>query len=77
MSISAIVIVVSFFKSGYFIKGLVLSVLQGLFALFAVNFIGGFTGLHIAVNFFSLGVSSLGGLPGVIFLVVTDFISLF
>lgn len=76
MIFSALVICISFLKSGCMIRGMILSIFQGVSALFAVNFIGGFTGLHITVNIFSLAVSSLGGLPGVIFLVVTDFMTL-
>ncbi len=76
MCICAVIIFVSFIKSGRFFRSIFLSVFQGLSALFAVNFIGGFTGLHLSVNIFSLLVSCVSGLPGVIFLVVTDFISL-
>ena len=76
MCLCAFVIFFAFVKSGNFFKSVFLSVFYGLSALFAVNFIGGFTGLHIPLNFFSLIVSAVSGLPGVIFLVVTDLISI-
>ncbi|MBR5233340.1 MAG: pro-sigmaK processing inhibitor BofA family protein [Clostridia bacterium] len=75
MCLCGLVILFTYIKSGRFFRSLFLSVFYGVSALFAVNFIGGFTGLHISVNLFSLLVSSLSGLPGVIFLVVTDLIS--
>lgn len=73
--VCALVIVISYFKSGKLIRSLFLSVFYGLSSLFAVNFIGGFTGLHLSVNVFSLLISCVSGMPGVIFLVVTDLIS--
>ncbi len=76
LSVCAFIIFISFIKSGRFFRSIFLSVFHGLSALFAVNFIGGFTGLHLSVNLFSLLVSCVSGLPGVIFLVVTDLISL-
>ena len=75
LSVCCFVIIISFFKSGHFIINCILSVFQGLSALFAVNFIGGFTGLHLSVNVFSLLVSCISGLPGVIFLTVSNLIS--
>lgn len=76
MLLCAFVIIISYFKSRVFFRSIILSSLQGVSALFAVNFIGGFTGLHLSVNLFSIIVSCISGLPGVIFLVVTDLISL-
>lgn len=73
--VCALVIVISYFKSGRLIRSLFLSAFYGLASLFAVNFIGGFTGLHLSVNLFSLLISCVSGMPGVIFLVVTDLIA--
>ena len=70
-----LVILISFIKSRHFFSSLFLSALQGIIALFAVNFTGGFIALHLNVNLFSLFVSAFGGLPGVIFLVVSDIVS--
>lgn len=67
-----VVIISALFSSKHFIKSFLLSALQGLSALFAVNFIGDFIGVHLALNWFSAAVSAAGGLPGVIFLLISD-----
>lgn len=45
-----------------------MSVLQGVAALFAVNVLGTLTGVTLAVNWWTLGASALGGTAGVILL---------
>lgn len=42
------------------------SALQGLAAVFAVNLAGLVTGISLAVNWYTLGMAVLLGLPGVI-----------
>lgn len=76
MSVCGIFILFAMIKTHRFFRSLVISAIQGVTALFAVNLIGDFMGLHLSVNFFSLLVSCVSGLPGVIFLVVTDMVSL-
>lgn len=76
MSLSGIIILFTMIGTHRFFRSLIMSAMQGIIALFAVNFIGGFTGLHLSVNFFSLLVSCISGLPGVILLVVNNLISL-
>lgn len=49
-----------------------MTALQGIASLIAANFIGGFFGVHLSVNAFSLGVCGLGGLPGTVMLLITD-----
>ena len=66
------VIVITLFRTKRFVPAAALSVLQGIAALFAVNFAGSFFGVHIAVNPFSLAVSSLGGTTGVILLLISQ-----
>ena len=73
--VSLLIIIISIIKSHHFFGSLFLSALQGIIALFAVNFAGGFIALHLNVNVFSLLVSAFGGLPGVIFLVVNDIVA--
>ena len=73
--VCSFVIFISYIKSGKFLRSLFLSTFYGLSSLFAVNLIGSFTGLHLCVNLFSLLCSCVSGMPGVIFLVVTDLIS--
>lgn len=75
-TVSSIIIMFSMYKSGHFFKSLFLSVLQGCSALFAVNFIGRFIGIHLSLNAFSLAVSSFGGFAGVIYLLVCDIINM-
>lgn len=70
--VSSLIILITMYKSGHIIKSALLSVLQGASALFAVNFIGGFISVHLPLNIFSVTASSVGGLPGVIFLLVYD-----
>ena len=61
----AIILAVSF-KSGHPVKSLLLSLISGIGALFAVNILTPVTGVGIALNYISLAVSSLFGIPGVI-----------
>lgn len=76
MTLCGCVILVSMLKTHRLFRSLVLSAVQGAAAVFAVNFIGEFTGLHISLNWFSAAVSSIGGLPGVIFLVMNNLFAL-
>ena len=46
----------------------ILSVLTGIAALFAADVISGFFDFNIPINAFTLGVSAVGGIPGVILL---------
>jgi hypothetical protein len=70
--IAVTVIAITLFKTKRFFSAALLSVLQGVAALFAVNFAGSFFGVHIAVNPFSLAVSSVGGTSGVILLLISQ-----
>ncbi|MBE6836282.1 MAG: hypothetical protein E7515_08575 [Ruminococcaceae bacterium] len=70
--LSVTVIIVTVIKTKRFFSATLLSVLQGVGSLFAVNFIGSFIGVHINVNALSLAVSSLFGTSGVIALLFTQ-----
>ena len=72
LSVSALAILISFIKSGHFFSSLILSAVQGLTALFAADYIGAFIGVAISINAFTLTLSSLGGIPGVIFLLISS-----
>ena len=72
IAVSVTVVLVTILKTKRVISATVLSVLQGVAALFAVNFAGSFFGVHIAVNPFSLAVSSIGGTSGVILLLLAQ-----
>lgn len=73
--ISAVIVFFFLIRSHHFFKSLFLSAFQGIIALFAVNFIGDIIGIHLMINWYSLGVSMIGGLPGVIFLLVNDIVA--
>ena len=70
--IYVLVIIISMIKSKRFFTVLFSTVLQGVCALFAVNFIGNFISVHIPINIYTLGLSSVGGLSGVITLLLYD-----
>lgn len=71
-SVYAIVIFISYIKSKKFFTALLLTAMQGICALFAVNFIGKFIEVHISVNYWTLGLSSIGGVSGVILMLLCD-----
>ena len=62
----------TFLKTKKFIFTFILSTLQGLCALFAVNLLGNYIAIHIPVNYWTIGVSSVGGISGVIMLLLCD-----
>lgn len=66
LGFSAIVVTVVLIKSGRPIRYLLLSAISGIGALFAVNLLSSVTGVSIALNYITLGISSLFGISGVI-----------
>lgn len=52
----------------------VLSALQGIAALFAVNLTGMITGVTVAVNWYTLGATAILGLPGVVGTLLLNFL---
>ncbi len=50
-----------------------ISALQGVAAMFAVNLTGLVTGVTVAVNWYSLGAAVLCGLPGIVAMLVLDY----
>lgn len=67
-----VVIFIAYFKSKRFFTALLFTALQGICALFAVNLIGKYITIHIPVNAWTLGISSLGGVSGVIMILFCD-----
>ena len=63
-------------KNKKLISGILLIVIQGICALFAVNLIGSFIDVRIPVNFWTLSTSGLFGISGVIILLITDILFL-
>lgn len=72
LAIYLIAIFISYFKSKRFFTALLFTALQGICALFAVNLLGKYITVHIPVNAWTLGVSSVGGVSGVIMLLLCD-----
>ena len=71
-SVYLIIVLITYIKSKRFFTAAILTALQGLCALFAVNFIGGFLAVHIPVNGWTMGISSVGGISGVIMILLSD-----
>lgn len=53
-------------------KCVMLSALQGIAAIFAVNVIGMVSGVEIAVNWYTLGTGALLGVPGVVGIIMLN-----
>ena len=68
----ALAVLVSMLRSRRLIRYLLLSVLSGGAALYAVNAVGLLTGTRLAVNWLTLGVSAVAGPPGVVALLLAD-----
>ncbi len=71
-----IIITITMIKSKRFFTTLFLTVLQGICAIFAVNFIGQYISIHIPINQYTLGISSIGGISGVIMILLCDIFSI-
>ena len=62
----AVIILAVVLKSGHFFRSLLLSLISGIGALFAVNLLTPLTGVEVCLNYISLAVSGIFGIPGVI-----------
>lgn len=67
-----LIILVAHVKSKKFLISVFLTTLQGLCSLFAVNLLGQYISVHIPVNIYTLGVSTVGGISGVIMMLLCD-----
>lgn len=72
LAIACLVIIVSAFKTKRFFSCVILSALQGIAAMFAVNALGLVTGLHLSLNGYTIAASVIGGTPAVIGMIVTE-----
>lgn len=75
LSVCGIILLTVYYKEHHIIKGVFLTALQGICAFFAVNFVGSFFSVHLNLNIFSAVLSTLGGTPGVIFLLLMNIIT--
>lgn len=67
---SGFIILLIMLRSKHFVRSFILSSLQGVAVLFAVNLLSSVTGFELAVNPITLGISALGGTAGVIMLLM-------
>ena len=58
---------------GWLLK-LLLNSVFGLILLLAANYIGGFFGVHIGINRFTILISGILGIPSVAFLLILQFL---
>lgn len=70
--IYALIILITMIKSKHFFATLFLTIIQGICALFAVNLLGQYILIHIPVNGWTLGISSIGGISGVMMMLLCD-----
>lgn len=70
----ALILILWAAKSPKGIRYLFLTSLEGLAAFCAVNLIGVITGVTVAVNFYTLPTAMLCGIPGVISLLMFNYI---
>jgi len=68
----SLAIFVSMLRSRRLVRNLLLSAVSGVAALYAVNALGLLTGIRLAVNGLTLGVSAIAGPPGVIAMLLAD-----
>ena len=67
-----LVIVITMIKTKRFFTALLLSLLQGLCALFAINLLGKYIAVHLPINEWTITLSSIGGISGVIMMLLCD-----
>lgn len=72
--LSAVFILSFSLKSEKPFSCLMLSALSGIGSLFAVNIASAVTGVSLAVNSATLLISGIGGIPGTVFLLLSDVI---
>lgn len=72
--ITGIIILISMARTKKFVGALLITALQGITALIAAGIVGSFTGINISVNAYTLVFSSIGGIPGVVFLLIAGVI---
>ena len=72
LAAGCLIILISAFKTKRFFSCFILSALQGIAAIFAVNALGLVTGLHLSLNAYTLTASVIGGTPAVIGMIAAE-----
>ena len=70
LTVSTVIVLYALIKSKHFFGYLILSAISGIGSLFAVNLLSEVTGVSIALNYITLGISSVFGISGVIALLL-------
>ncbi len=73
-AIAGLTVAVSMMRTKHFFAVLILTALQGITTLFAVKYVGSFLGVETSINSYTLTLSSIGGIPSVIFLLICGII---
>ena len=73
-AILSVICLLGILKSGHWLKALLLSITSGLAALFAISLLHTDAGPLLPVNEITLGMSAIGGVPGVVLLLCSRFI---
>ncbi len=60
--------------SGSFFKSIIYTAVLGVISLVALNFLGSRVGFNCPINIYTISLCSLLGVPGVIFLLICNFI---
>ena len=71
--VGVLAILVAMFKNGFF-KCLAFSVFSGVGALLLLHFTSLMSGISLVINWYSLSVSAIGGIPAVIGMAVLSFV---
>ncbi len=74
--VACLIVIVTAVKTKRFFSSVLLSALQGVAAMFAVNALGLVTGLHLSLNGYTLAASVIGGTPAVIGMIITEILFL-
>ena len=65
-AVAALAMLIVYFKTGRPLRAALGGALPGVISLFAVNYLSFYTGVSAAINWYTLVVAGVLGLPGVI-----------
>ncbi len=74
LSLSALALLILHIKSHKIIKSIFLNALLGFAAIAVINLTQKFTGVHIPLNWYTVGGSGIFGLPAVCGIILTQII---
>ena len=74
LAITALIILFFAIKSRKFIRTLLLNAFLGIIAIIVINLTKKFSGVYIPVNYWTFGIGGALGLPGVVGILLSNFI---